>query len=216
MFGDIDFHTASTANAAVGAASRRPPTPKELGLDAANSGNSMGDSPASKAAAFPRFGTRDASSPAAVVACGSPWPVPILRHSDSRPDAGRYAESISVAIPNDPGMLAVLVRDVGGVVDASVNANAAKKDRSAMRKWRAFYRLLNTSEVRDCLDAHSGADPNGARRERFLQAAFFWWAFRSMIPRNRAHLTAKPASMARNVLSRNGTSRSPMRRSMQL
>ena len=104
-------------------------------------------------------------------------------------DTSRYA-----LCPNDPGMLAALVRDVGGVVDASVKANTAKKDRSAMRKWRAFCRLLNTSEVRDCLDAHSGADPDGARRERFLQAAFFLWAFRSMIPRNRAHLTAKPAS----------------------
>ena len=99
-----------------------------------------------------------------------------------------------VLCPNDPSMLAALVRDVGGVVDASVKANTAKKDRSAMRKWRAFCRLLSTSEVRYCLDAHSGADPNGARRERFLQAAFFLWAFRSMIPRNRAHLTAKPAS----------------------
>lgn len=104
-------------------------------------------------------------------------------------DTSRYA-----LCPDDPGMLAALVRDVGGVVDSSVRANTAKKDRSAMRKWRAFCRLLNTSEVRDCLDAHSGLDSNGARRERFLQAAFFVWAFRSMIPRNRAHLTAKPAS----------------------
>ena len=38
-------HTASTANSAVDAVSRRPASPTELGLDAANPGNSMSDGP---------------------------------------------------------------------------------------------------------------------------------------------------------------------------
>ena len=54
--------------------------------------------------------------------------------------------------------------------------------------------MLNTPEMRTCVDAHSGLDVFGARRERFMQAAFFLYAFRTMIPRNRAHKTAKPAS----------------------
>ena len=309
--------TASAATAVADAVRSRPLSPNELGLDSANSGNSMGDGPTQRPTAFPRFGTRNVSSPTVVVArpgqflsFATPTPVPVLGGTPHRyrspspttfavppsprqaarapnvfptfvparsrresrfppsyparqiraqlssatqassrfvitPQQGRRPPPISFAArcptvaspnelhvvppargassrpapsaaqaardsslldvlmsdtsryalcPNDPGMLAALVRDVGGVVDASVKANTAKKDRSAMRKWRAFCRLLNTSEVRDCLDAHSGADPDGARRERFLQAAFFLWAFRSMIPRNRAHLTAKPAS----------------------
>ena len=70
-------------------------------------------------------------------------------------------------------MLAALVRDGGAVVDTSAKHNTAKKDRSAMRKWRAFCRLLNTCEceVRDCLDAHGAwawyaACKNGQSRAR--------------------------------------------------
>ena len=84
-------HTASAANTAVDAVSRRPSSPTELGLDAANPSNSMGDGPASKPAAFPRFGTRDASSPAVVVArpgqflsFATPTPVPMLGDTPRR------------------------------------------------------------------------------------------------------------------------------------
>ena len=54
--------------------------------------------------------------------------------------------------------------------------------------------MLNTPEMRTCVDAHSGLDAFGERRERFMQAAFFLCAFRTMVPKNRAHKTAKPAS----------------------
>ena len=54
--------------------------------------------------------------------------------------------------------------------------------------------MLNTPEMRTCVDAHSGMDAFGARRERFMQAAFFLYAFRTIVPKNRAHKTAKPAS----------------------
>lgn len=68
-------------------------------------------------------------------------------------------------------MLAALVRDGGAVVGTLAKRNTAKKDRSAMRKWRALCRLLNTCEVRDCLDAHSAwawyaACKNGQSRAR--------------------------------------------------
>ena len=96
-------------------------------------------------------------------------------------------------------MLAGLMRDVGSAVRRSVRPNTQRKDRSSWRKWVAFCRMLNTPEVRDCVDAHAGLDTSGARRERFLQAAFFLYAFRTMVPRNRAHHTAKPAS-ARSCL----------------
>ena len=102
-------HTASTANAAVDAASRRPSSPTELGLDAANRGNSMGDGPTQQPTAFPRFGTRGVSSPTVVVArpgqllsFATPTPVPVLgatphryrshlpaRFTSSRQHAGR-------------------------------------------------------------------------------------------------------------------------------
>ena len=59
--------------------------------------------------------------------------------------------------------------------------------------------MLNTPEVRDCIDAHAGLGTSGARHARFLQAAFFLYAFRTMVPRNRAHHIAKPAS-ARSCL----------------
>ena len=62
-------YTASAANAAVDAVSRRPSSPTELGLDPANPSNSMGDGPTQQSTAFPRFGTRDVSSPTVVVAC---------------------------------------------------------------------------------------------------------------------------------------------------
>ena len=96
--------------------------------------------------------------------------------------------------PNDPGMLRGLIRDVGAAVMRSAKPNTARKDRSAWRKWVAFCRMLNTPEMRTCVDAHSGLDEFGARRERFMQAAFFLYAFRTMVPTNRAHKTAKPAS----------------------
>ena len=246
-------HTASTANAAVDAVSRRPLSPTELGFDWANPSNSMGDGPAQRPTAFPRFGTRGVWSPAVVVArpgqflsFATPTPVPVLggaphryrspsplsassgqatrapnvfptfvparsrresrfppsnlarqpraqlssatqassrfiitpqqgprpppvsfaavrptvaspdelhvvppaRGVSSRPapspaQAARCSSLLDVLMsdtsrhmlcPNDPSMLAALVRDVGGVVDASVKANTAKKDRSAMRK----------------------------------------------------------------------------------
>jgi len=104
-------------------------------------------------------------------------------------DTSKYA-----LCPGDPGMLAGLMRDVGSAVRRSVRPNTQRKDRSSWRKWVAFCRMLNTPEVRDCVDAHAGLDTSGARRERFLQAAFFLYAFRTMVPRNRAHHTAKPAS----------------------
>ena len=74
--------------------------------------------------------------------------------------------------PNDHGMLRGLVRDVGAAVMRSAKPNTARKDRSAWRKWVAFCRMLNTPEMRTCVDAHSGVDAFGARRERFMQAAF--------------------------------------------
>ena len=104
-------------------------------------------------------------------------------------DTSRFA-----LCPNDPGMLRGLIRDVGAVVMRSAVPNTARKDRSAWRKWVAFCRMLNTPEMRTCVDAHSGMDTFGARRERFMQAAFFLYAFRTMIPKNKAHSTAKPAS----------------------
>ena len=104
-------------------------------------------------------------------------------------DTSRFA-----LCPNDPGMLRGLIRDVGAAVMRSAKPNTARKDRSAWRKWVAFCRMLNTPEMRTCVDAHSGVDPFGARRERFMQAAFFLYAFRTMVPKNRAHKTAKPAS----------------------
>ena len=104
-------------------------------------------------------------------------------------DTSRFA-----LCPNDPGMLRGLIRDVGAAVMRSAKPNTARKDRSAWRKWVAFCRMLNTPELRTCVDAHSGVDPFGARRERFMQAAFFLYAFRTMVPKNRAHKTAKPAS----------------------
>ena len=60
--------------------------------------------------------------------------------------------------------------------------------------WVAFCRMLNTPEMRTCADAHSGVDAFSARREHFMQAAFFLCAFRTMLPKNQAHKTAKPAS----------------------
>ena len=96
--------------------------------------------------------------------------------------------------PGDPGMLACLMRGVGSAVRRSVRPNTQHKDRSSWRKWVAFCRMLNTPEVRDCVDAHAGLDTAGVRHERFLQAAFFLCAFHTMVPRNRAHHTAKPAS----------------------
>ena len=108
-------------------------------------------------------------------------------------DTSKYA-----LCPGDPGMLAGLMRDVGSAVRRSVRPNTQRKDRSSWRKWVAFCRMLNTPEVRDCVDAHAGLDTSGARRERFLQAAFFLYAFRTMVPRHRAHQTAKnPPVLAR-------------------
>ena len=104
-------------------------------------------------------------------------------------DTSRFA-----LCPNDPGRLRGLIRDVGAAVERSAKPNTRRKDRSAWRKWVAFCRILNTPEMRTCVDAHSGLDAFGARRERSMQAAFFLYAFRTMIPRNRAQRTAKPAS----------------------
>ena len=104
-------------------------------------------------------------------------------------DTSRFA-----LCPNDPGMLRGLIRDVGAAVGRSTKPSAARKDRSAWRKWVEFCRMLNTPEMRTCVDAHSGLDAFGARRERFMQAAFFLYALRTMVPRNRAHKTVKPAS----------------------
>ena len=96
--------------------------------------------------------------------------------------------------PNDPVMLRGLIRDVGAAVSRSSKTSTQRKGAGAWRKWVAFCRMLGTPELRTCADAHSGQDSAGARRELFLQAACFLNAFRTMVPRNRAHKTAKPAS----------------------
>ena len=77
--------TASAATAVADAVRSRPLSPNELGLDSANSGNSMGDGPTQRPTAFPRFGTRNVSSPTVVVArpgqflsFATPTPVPVL------------------------------------------------------------------------------------------------------------------------------------------
>ena len=325
---DVWAHVFGSANAAVDVVSRRPSSPTELGLDAANRGNSMGDGPTQQPTAFPRFNTpptprygtptnapvsfvsfaarplapahhvrvvRPAptspsapiTAPSAVLALSTnarpsppraangnvarfalrraspsafpkfarseptpPPSVPRLRtplvgpprppavatvsfrsrsfaasavthsfHVLPPPPSGRSQPAASVEqsdaadllallqhdtskyalCPGDPGMLAGLMRDVGSAVRRSVRPNTQRKDRSSWRKWVAFCRMLDTPEVRDCVDAHAGLDTSGARRERFLQAAFFLYAFRTMVPRNRAHHTAKPAS-ARSCL----------------
>ena len=90
-------YAASAPNVAVASVSQRPSSLTELGLDAANRGNSMGDGPTQRPSAFPRFGTRDVSTPTVVVArpgqflsFATPTPVPVLaettRAAHQRPD----------------------------------------------------------------------------------------------------------------------------------
>lgn len=69
---------------------------------------------------------------------------------------------------NDPGMMRGLIRDVGAAVERSAKPNTKRKDRSAWRKWVVFCRMLNTPEMRTCVDVHSGLGAFGARRERFM------------------------------------------------
>ena len=105
-------YAASAPNVAVDSVSRPPSSPTELGLDAANRGNSMGDGPTRQPTAFPRFGTRDVSTPTVVVArpgqflsFATPTPVPVLGgtprryRSPSRPSPSHPAQGKRLVRP---------------------------------------------------------------------------------------------------------------------
>ena len=94
-----------------------------------------------------------------------------------------------------------LVTDVFNTYADSGADRTIGADRSAWKKWKAFCARNGIRRVwRDDLDANSGRDATGHRREIMLMRCFLIDTHRSMKPRRNANKRARPRS-ALNTLA---------------
>ena len=122
-----------------------------------------------------------------------------------RRDTSKYA-----LCPGNPGRLEALARSVERFTRLAVPRNTARKDVCDWRAWCTLARFLNTAEWRDCAAAHSGLDPDGARREQLLQCVFVLYKYVTGKPRRAGRARIKPGSArapldsVRRIHKRNG------------